>query len=176
MLRKLSRSVLVGAALIAAVALGACRDTGKDQLFAISGKLFEFNYRLAVATYVITLRPLRPMVDGQVAVVSFQNPAGGDPIVVNQKIWPKLSHITLTSPPLTCVVKDKPYAVSIHIQDASGTLLQSIDTTMTSSEDQTMLPDRPLVIGPKYELNPDLAGHPDGKLPDAQKPDCSKAT
>ena len=173
---RLSRSVALCVALIAAVALGACRDTGKDQLFAISGKLFEFNYRLAVATYVITLRPLRPMVDGQVAVVSFQNPAGGDPIVVNQKIWPKLPHITLTSPPLTCVVKDKPYAVSIHIQDASGTLLQSIDTTMTSSEDQTMLPDRPLVIGPKYELNPDLAGHPDGKLPDAQKPDCSKAT
>ncbi|TIT75910.1 MAG: hypothetical protein E5W56_15745, partial [Mesorhizobium sp.] len=112
---------------------------------------------------------------GQVAVVNFQNPAGGDPIVVNQKIWPKLPHITLTSPPLTCVVKDKPYSVSIRIEDSSGTLLQSIDTTMTSSEDQTMLPDRPLVIGPNYELNPDLAGHPDGKLPDAPKPDCSKA-
>jgi hypothetical protein len=176
MLRKLSRSALVGAALVAAVALGACRDTGKDQLFAISGKLFEFNYRLAIATYVITLKPLRPMVDGQVAVVSFQNPAGGDPLVVNQKIWPKLPHITLTSPPLSCVVKDKPYKVSIRIEDSSGTLLQSIDTTMTSSEDQTMLPDRPLVIGPKYELNPDLAGHPNGKLPDEQKPDCSKAT
>ncbi|TPI48740.1 hypothetical protein FJW05_05110 [Mesorhizobium sp. B2-9-1] len=176
MLRKLSRSALVGAALIAAFALGACRDTGKEQLFAISGKLFEFNYRLAIATYVITLKPLRPMVDGQVAVVSFQNPAGGEPLVVNQKIWPKLPHITLTSPPLSCVVKDKPYKVSIRIQDASGTLLQSIDTTMTSSEDQTMLPDRPLVIGPKYELNPDLAGHPDGRLPDEQKPDCSKAT
>jgi hypothetical protein len=176
MLRKLSRSVLVGSALIAAVALGACRDTGKDQLFAISGKLFEFNYRLAIATYVITLKPLRPMVDGQVAVVSFQNPAGGDPLIVNQKIWPKLPHITLTSPPLTCVVKDKPYSVSIRIQDASGTLLQSIDTTMTSSEDQTMLPDRPLVTGPIYELNPELAGHPDGRLPGAAKPDCSKAT
>ncbi|RAZ91348.1 hypothetical protein DPM33_08605 [Mesorhizobium hawassense] len=170
------RSIVVGAALTAAVALGACRDTGKDQLFAISGKLFEFNYRLAIATYVITLKPLRRMVDGQVAVVSFQNPAGGEPLIVNQKIWPKLPHITLTSPPLTCVVKDKPYSVSIRIQDANGTLLQSIDTTMTSSEDQTMLPDRPLVIGPKYELNPDLAGHPDGKLPDEAKPDCSKAT
>ena len=90
MFRKSSRSALVGAALIAAFALGACRDTGKDQLFAISGKLFEFNYRLAIATYVITLKPLRPMVDGQVAVVSFQNPAGGDPLIVNQKIWPKL--------------------------------------------------------------------------------------
>jgi len=175
MLSKLSRSALVGAAVIASLALGACRDTGKDQLFAISGKLFEFNYRLGIATYVITLKPLRPMVDGQVAVVNFQNPAGGDPLVVNQKIWPKLPHITLTSPPLACVVKDKPYAVSIRIEDSGGALLQSIDTTMTSSEDQTMLPDRPLVIGPNYELNPDLAGHPDGKLPDEARPDCSKA-
>jgi len=173
---RFSRSIALGAALIAAITLGACRDTGQDQLFAISGKLFEFNYRLAIATYVITLKPLRPMVDGQVAVVSFQNPAGGDPLIVNQKIWPKLPHITLTSPPLTCVVKDKPYSVSIRIKDANGALLQSIDTTMTSSEDQTMLPDRPLVIGPVYELNPDLAGHPDGKLPGAAKPDCSKAT
>ncbi|MGX8010617.1 hypothetical protein ACVDG8_017470 [Mesorhizobium sp. ORM8.1] len=172
---RFSRSIALGLALIAAVTLGACRDTGKDQLFAISGKLFEFNYRLAIATYVITLKPLRPMADGQVAVVSFQNPAGGDPLIVNQKIWPKLPHITLTSPPLTCVVKDKPYSVSIRIQDSSGTLLQSIDTTMTSSEDQTMLPDRPLVIGPNYELNADLAGHPDGKLPGEPKPDCSKA-
>lgn len=176
MFERYPRSIVLGAALIAAIALGACRDTGKDQLFAISGKLFEFNYRLAIATYVVTLKPLRPMVDGQVAVVSFQNPAGGDPLIVNQKIWPKLPHITLTSPPLTCVVKDKPYAVSIRIEDAGGTLLQSIETTMTSSEDQTMLPDRPLVIGPKYELNPELAGHADGKLPGAQKPDCSKAS
>jgi hypothetical protein len=173
---RFSRSIVLGLAMVAATALGACRDTGKDQLFAISGKLFEFNYRLAIATYVITLKPLRPMVDGQVAVVSFQNPAGGDPLIVNQKIWPKLPHITLTSPPLSCVVKDKPYNVSIRIQDASGTLLQSIDTTMTSSEDQTMLPDRALVIGPNYELNADLAGHPDGRLPGEPKPDCSKAT
>ncbi|RWE03820.1 hypothetical protein [Mesorhizobium sp.] len=169
------RSIALGAALIAAAALGACRDTGKEQLFAISGKLFEFNYRLGIATYVITLRPLRPMAEGQVAVVNFQNPAGGDPLIVNQKIWPKLPHITLTSPPLSCVVKDKPYSVTIRIEDSSGTLLQSLETTMTSTEDQTMLPDRPLVIGPKYELNPDLAGHPDGKLPDEPKPDCSKA-
>ncbi|UCI07773.1 hypothetical protein [Mesorhizobium sp. B1-1-8] len=172
---KFTRSTVLGAALIAATVLGACRDTGKDQLFAISGKLFEFNYRLAIATYVITLKPLRPVGEGQVAVVNFQNPAGGDPLIVNQKIWPKLPHITLTSPPLTCVVKDKPYAVSIRIQDAGGAVLQSIETTMTSSEDQSILPDRPLVIGPNYELNKDLAGHPDGRLPGEPKPDCSKA-
>ena len=27
-----------------------------------------------------------------------------------------------------------------------------------------MLPDRPLVVGPVYTPNPELAGHPDGKL------------
>ncbi|MDW6024981.1 hypothetical protein SAZ10_24800 [Mesorhizobium sp. BAC0120] len=159
--------------LIAAGALGACRDSGKEsEYFAISGKLFEFNYRLAKATYVVTLNPLKPVGEGQVAVVSFENPAGGEPIVVQQKIWPKLPHVTLESPPLTCVVKDKPYAVSIKIQGPDGGVMQTIDTTITSSLDESILPDRPLVIGPVYELNKDLAGHPDGRLPNEPKPDC----
>ena len=80
--------------------------------------------------------------------------------------------MTLESPPLTCVVKDKPYAVSIRIEGADGTLLQTIETTMTSSRDQSILPDRPLVVGPVYELNQELAGHADGKLPGEPKPGC----
>ena len=77
--------------LLAAGALGACRDQGGEgEYFAISGKLFEFNYRLAKATYIVTLNPLQPMDGNQVAVVSFENPAGGDPLVIEQKIWPKL--------------------------------------------------------------------------------------
>lgn len=170
---------LCGAAAVAlalaSAGLAGCRDSGQDQLFAISGRLFEFNYRLGIATYVITLNPLRAPADDQVAVVSFENPAGGEPLVVNQKIWPKLPHVTLTSPPLSCVVKDRPYAVSIRIEDAGGTLLQSMETTVTSTLDQTILPDEPLVTGPVYELNPDMAGHPNGKLPGAPRPDCPKA-
>jgi hypothetical protein len=173
--RFISRRTAVCAALLFTALLGACRDSGKEQLFAMSGKLFEFNYRLGIATYVVTLKPLRPVGEGQVAVVRFENPAGGDPLVVNQKIWPKLPHITLTSPPLKCVVKDKPYSVSIRIEDAGGALLQSFDTTMTSSLDQSVLPDRPLVTGPVYELNKELAGHADGKLPGEPKPDCPQA-
>ena len=105
MLKRFSRSIVVGAALIAAAALGACRDTGKEsegRLFEISGKIFVFNYRLARATYVVTLRPLQPMGEGQVAVASFQDPAGGAPLVVEQKVWPKLEKVTLESPALTC--------------------------------------------------------------------------
>ncbi|ESY83645.1 hypothetical protein X740_01180 [Mesorhizobium sp. LNHC221B00] len=178
MLRRISRSVVVGAMLIAAVALGACRDTGKDgegKLFEVSGKIFVFNYRLARATYVVTLRPLQPIGEGQVAVASFQNPAGGAPIVVEQKVWPKLGKVSLESPALTCIVKNKPYAIAISIKGADGAVLQKIETTLMSTEDQSILPDRPLVIDQLYTANPDLAGHPDGKLPGEPKPDCSKA-
>ncbi|MFD9902073.1 hypothetical protein ACHMW4_09125 [Mesorhizobium sp. UC22_110] len=155
--------------------LGACRQSEEGQYFEVSGRLFEFNYRLARATYVVTLNPLRPMEDGQVAVASFENPAGGAPFVVKQPVWPKMRHITLTSPALTCVVKDKPYGVSIRIEDPNGKLLQALQTTLISSEDQSVLPDRPLVTGPVYELNPELKDHPDGRLPGAEKPVCPKA-
>jgi hypothetical protein len=178
MLKRFSRSIVVGAALIAAAALGACRDTGKEsegRLFEISGKIFVFNYRLARATYVVTLRPLQPMGEGQVAVASFQDPAGGAPLVVEQTVWPKLDKVTLESPALTCVVKNKPYAIAISIKGSDGAVLQKIDTTLMSTEDQSVLPDRPLVIDQLYTANPDLVGHPDGKLPDEPKPDCSKA-
>lgn len=168
-------NAVAGAAMLAAaLALGACRDTGKGALYEVSGRLFEFNYRLARATYVVTLNPLRPVGEGNVAVVDFENPAGGAPLVVEQKIWPKLPHVTLTSPPLTCVVKDRPYAVAIHIKDKDGVVLQELKTTLVSSQDQTDMPDAPLVLGTVYELNPALAGHPDGRLPDKPKPVCPK--
>ena len=178
MLKRFSRSIVVGAALIAAAALGACRDTGKEsegRLFEISGKIFVFNYRLARATYVVTLRPLQPMGEGQVAVASFQDPAGGAPLVVEQKVWPKLDKVSLESPALTCIVKNKPYAIAISIKGPDGAVLQKIDTTLMSTEDQSILPDRPLVMDQLYTANPDLAGHLDGKLPGEPKPDCSKA-
>jgi hypothetical protein len=178
MSRKILSLIVAGAMLVAAATLGACRDTGKEgegRLFEISGKLVVFNYRLARATFVVTLRPLQPMEEGQVAVASFQNPAGGEPLIVEQKVWPKLGKVSLESPALSCIARDRPYAISISIKDTQGAILQKIDTRLMSTQDQSVLPDRPLVIGQLYTPNPELAGHPDGKLPGAPKPDCSKA-
>jgi len=153
-----------------------CRDSGGEaELFRLDGKLFVFNYRVATATYLVNLVPLRPVTEGQSAVASFENPAGGDAIIVRQKIWPNLPKTTIESPPLRCVVKDRPYKVSITIEGADGGVLQTIETTMASSQDQTLLPDRPLVVGPVYTPNPDLVGHPDGKLPDSGEPPCPAA-
>jgi hypothetical protein len=159
--------------LLATLALAACRDTGGEgEYFEIAGKLFVFNYRVATATYLVNLRPLQPMREGEMAVASFENPAGGEPIVVLQRIWPQLELTTIESPPLRCVVKDRPYKVSIRIEGPDGSVMQTIETTMTSSEDQALLPDRPLVVGPLYTPNPDLAGRPDGKLPDSDGEPC----
>jgi hypothetical protein len=172
----MARSWPKRAAIVPALALllmAGCRESGGDgELFQISGKLFVFNYRVATATYLVTLSPLQPMREGDVAVATFEDPAGGPAIEVRQKIWPKLEKVTLESPPLRCVVKDKPYAVAIDIESPDGKVVQSIRTTMTSSEDQDLLPDRPLVVGPVYTPNPDLAGNPGGKLPNPGGEPC----
>jgi hypothetical protein len=160
-------------AALAAVFLQGCRDTGAEgEQFRISGKIFVFNYRVATATYLVTLEPLGPMADGQTAVAEFENPAGGEPIVVRQKIWPKLDKVTLESPPLRCVVKDRPYAVAIRIEGEDGTVRQELSANITSNLDQSVMPDRPLVVGPAYTPNPELAGRPGGKLDDPGGPPC----
>jgi hypothetical protein len=160
--------------ILAPLLLLGCRDTGGERaLFEISGKLVVFNYRVATATHVVTLKPLQPMRDGEVAIANFEDPAGGETIVVRQKVWPKLGKVTLETPPLFCIVKDRPYAISIRIEEeAGGKLLQEIKTTIVSSEDQSLLPDRPLVVGPTYTPNPELAGRPDGKLDNPGGPAC----
>lgn len=149
------------------LALASCREAGGEgEYFAVSGKLVIFNYRVATATFLLTLKPLQPMRDDQTAVASFEDPGGGAPIVVRQKVWPKLGKVTLESPSLRCIVRDRPYGISVEIQDRTGNVVQSLETTIRSSEDQSVMPDRPLVVGPVYTPNPELAGRPDGKLDD----------
>ena len=164
---------LAGSVLLASIALAGCRDTGGDDAyFELSGRLVVFNYREAKVTFLATLNPLRPIVDGMAATTTMDNPAGGEDLVIHQKLSASMRKVTIESPPLECVVKDRPYKVAIRIEDAKGGLLQAIDTEMISSQDQDMLPDRPLVVGPGYAPNPELAGHPDGKLPGGRGVAC----
>lgn len=143
-----------------------CRDSGPGSApFEVRGRLVVFNYRVARATFLINIGPLRPVEEELTAVAAFENPAGGKPIVVRQKIWPLADKTTIESPPLTCIVKDRSYAVAIRIEAADGTVRQTIDTTLISSQDQDVLPDQPLVVGPLYTPNPDVARHPDGPDP-----------
>lgn len=171
------RSFLLPAlALLAVLGVSACRDSGGEgEYFALDGKLFVFNYRIATATYLVNLVPIKPVEEGQTAVASFENPAGGEAIVVRKKIWPNLAKTTIESPPLRCVVKDRPYKVTITIEGPDGATRQTIETEMASTQDQSILPDLPLVVGDGYMPNPALAGNRGGKLPNRREPPCPAA-
>ncbi|AWM24333.1 hypothetical protein N181_04980 [Sinorhizobium fredii USDA 205] len=147
---------IVLSTLIAAAALAGCqRETGPDPL-KLTGKMFVFNYRLAYATYTITLNKAEPVPDGSVVVATFENPAGGQPLTLTRKLFPKLDKVVLESPDITCVKKERPYAVTIEVKGPDGATLQKLETTVISDVDQSVLPGRPLVVGPAYDKNPEV--------------------
>ncbi|ACP24704.1 hypothetical protein NGR_c09140 [Sinorhizobium fredii NGR234] len=147
---------IILSALIAVAALAGCqRETGPDPL-KLTGKMFVFNYRLAYATYTITLNKTQPVPDGSVVVATFENPAGGEPLTLTRRLFPKLDKVVLESPDITCVKKERPYAVTIEVKGPDGATLQTLETTVISDLDQSVMPARPLVVGPAYDKNPEV--------------------
>ncbi|WP_322885369.1 hypothetical protein U8C32_06490 [Sinorhizobium medicae] len=143
-------------ALLAAAAIAGCqRDSGPDPL-KLTGKMFVFNYRLAYATYMITLNRTEPVPDGSTVVATFENPAGGNPLTLERKLFAKLDKVVLESPDITCVKKQRPYAVTIEVKGPDGASLQKLETTVTSDIDQDVMPAKALVEGPAYDKNPEV--------------------
>lgn len=149
---------------LALLLLAACqRETGSDPL-TLTGKLFVFNYRLAYATYMITLDRTEPVPEGSTVTAEFENPAGGAPLTLTRKLFANLTRVVLESPELTCVKKDRPYRVTIRVTGPDGAALQTLETEVVSDVDQDVLPEKALVLGPAYEKNPDM--FPGGRTPD----------
>ncbi|WP_419178585.1 hypothetical protein [Ensifer adhaerens] len=146
---------LLAAVTIALAVAGCQRETGPDPL-KLTGKMFVFNYRLAYAVYTITLQKTEPVPEGSVVLATFENPVGGKPFTLTRKLFPKLDRVVLESPDLTCVKKDRPYAVTIEVKGPAGETLQKLETTVVSDIDQDILPAKPLVEGPAYDKNPEV--------------------
>ena len=151
------RAKPLAAGLLAVItSLSACqRETGPDPL-ELTGKMFVFNYRLAYATYMITLTKTQPVPDGSTVAVTFEDPSGGPPLTLDRKLFPKLDKVVLESPDVTCVKKQKPYAVTIDVKGPDGTILQTLKTSVISNLDQDIMPAQALVVGPAYDKNPDV--------------------
>ena len=158
--------------VFALLLLAGCQRETDAPIAELSGRVFIFNYRVAAANYVVTLRKTAPFPEGAYAEASFENPQGGDPLVVRQKLFPAMEKVVLESPDLKCVRKDRPYAVSIRIVGNNDSLLQTIETTFTSNLDQAeMMPSKPLVVGPGYTPNPDVY-RADGSVDYAKAANC----
>jgi hypothetical protein len=165
---------LILMAFAAGLALAGCQREADDGPTKLSGRIFVFNYRLSAATYMITLQKITPIPEGAVAVAEFENPMGGDPLVIKQKIYPFWDKITLESPDIHCVRKDHPYSVSIRLVDAGEKTIQTIKTSVKSNFDQSILAARPLVLGPAYDKNPDVF-KPDGSADFSPEASCPAA-
>ena len=156
---------------LAALLLTACQREAEQQLAELSGRMFVFNYRVATASYLVTLRRIGTLPEDGSVEAKFENPRGGNPLIIREKLFPMMDKISLASPPIECVRPDRPYAVTIRLLDSKGTPLQTIETTVTSDVDQSVLPAKPLVVGPGYDPNPDVF-KPDGSADYSPVADC----
>lgn len=143
-------------AIVALLSLTGCQRDEPREVAKLSGRMFVFNYRVAVASYLVTLQRIAPIRDGSTVEAAFENPRGGPDLIINDKIFPTNDRITVQSPPVECVKQDRPYKVSIRIKAPEGDILQTIQTTIRSDTDQSALPAKPLVVGPLYTPNPEV--------------------
>jgi hypothetical protein len=141
---------------LAILAASGCQRECQGVYLEISGRLFVFNYRVATANYLVTLRRVAPIPEGSRLQAQFENPRGGEALVADEAIIAADDRIALSSPFVECVKKDRPYKVDLQLVDAKGDLLQKIETSVVSDVDQSVLPTKPLVVGPVYTPNPEV--------------------
>jgi hypothetical protein len=140
-------------ALCLALLLAGCSSEGGPAI-EVAGGGFIFNYRIAEVTAGVVVVPLKPFPEGSSVEMTFENPAGGAPIVVAKKATPETPRIDLTTPPLTGVRDDRDYQVTVRLLDSGGKELEKVDKNFRSQVDQAKMPSAPLTVGPGYTRNP----------------------
>ncbi len=97
------RTVKLLAAMAALAVLAACNNDSGSYIEVVGGG-FIFNYRLADVTAGLVVVPDRALPDGSSVEVSFENPAGGAPIVIKKDSSNRKTQMDFTTPDLTNVV------------------------------------------------------------------------
>jgi hypothetical protein len=159
MLRQILRPVALIAALAMTLALAACEETTGDYV-EITGGGFLFNYRIAEATYGLVATARRTVPPGTLFVAEFEDPAAplpdGSPLTVELISRKGQRRFALSSPPVTNVVADQAYTVTLRLVSPEGAVMETHETTYRSKIGSEVLPDKPLTIGPGYTKNPEL--------------------
>ncbi len=135
-------------------------DPAEKPWLQVLGGGFIFNYRVADVYYGFTAAVMKPLPTGSIVEAGFEDPAGGPPLVVRQRVGgAEMSRLALRSPPVRGVEAGRDYHVFLHILDRDDErLLWSSDLTFRSNISDTVVPERPLTIGPGYARNPAAGG------------------
>ncbi|HMN85335.1 MAG TPA: hypothetical protein PKA74_05035 [Bauldia sp.] len=165
-----SLTLVLGLALLA-----ACSSESGPYL-EVAGGGFMFNYRIAEATAGIVAYPLRTLPEGGTIEATFPNPASGDAFVMTAPVEAGKKKYDFTTPGLHGVKAGTPYTMTVRLLDASGKALETIEKPLVSELDQSVLPEKPLTVGPGYAKNPDAQAAPAAPAPDpAPAPDAAPA-
>jgi hypothetical protein len=148
-----SSAGLLLSAIVFGATLVACDGDGSDDkpYLAFAGGGFIFNYRLATADYGFVARVLRALPEGSIVEAEFENPDGGDPIVLRQSAKAGRSSFVFRTPPLQGVRANRDYRVVLRLLDADRAEIASYWKSYRSSADQNVLPESPTVIGPGHQ-------------------------
>jgi hypothetical protein len=134
--------------------LAGCGDNGPTQYLKISGGGIQFNYRYSQASMVVVAQTTHPLPDGSRIEAQFDLPGTNTrESVFSQPFEGKLSYL-LHSQNMTGFTKGGKYNVSVLLLDKDGKELDRKETVFTSDEDQSTLPDKPMVEG--LEFTPHL--------------------
>ncbi len=146
------------ALIIAAMglSLAGCDEASENQPYLeFVGGGFIFNYNVAEAYYGFVARTRRKIAPGAVLEAEFENPSGGSPFVVRQTARAGQIDYTFRSPSLEGVKANVDYRVELRLLDpADQKVLGRYSRAYQSSEDQSILPNRPLTTGPSYAPSP----------------------
>lgn len=135
-------------------------DPAEKPWLQVMGGGFIFNYRVADVYYGFTAAVMRPLPTGSIVEAAFENPAGGPPLVVRQRVGgAEMTRLSLRSPPVRGVEAGRDYHVALHILDREDErVLWSSELTFRSNISDKVVPERPLTIGPGYARNPAAGG------------------
>ncbi|MDZ5697242.1 hypothetical protein [Chelativorans sp. M5D2P16] len=135
------------------------KDPSEAPYLTITGGGFVFNYRDAEVFYGFSAQVTRPLASGSIIEAHFEDPAGGAPFIVMERVSTMTDRYSLRSPALGKVEAGKPYKVAIRVLDREGeTLLWRTERSYQSRIGDSALPDAPLTVGPGYHRPEGLAG------------------
>ena len=165
MLERLTPARLLAAACALLVPLFAVgwltrQDPAETPWLRILGGGFIFNYRVAEVYYGFTAAVARPLPTGSIVEAAFEDPGGGPPLLVRQRVGgAEMTRLSLRSPPVRGVAADRDYHVRLRVLDRDGAhLLWSDELAFRSGISDSVVPDVPLTVGPGYARNPAAAG------------------
>ncbi|KGF67487.1 hypothetical protein LL06_22015 [Hoeflea sp. BAL378] len=145
--------------VLMAIGWATREDPAEKPYLGIAGGGFIFNYREAQVYYGFIANVLKPLPVGTWMIADFEDPGGGPPLTVETRLHARSTRYGVHSPKVRGVKAGQPYKVSIRLYDHTRTkLIWSLDKSFTSQIDDSIVPEKPLTIGPSYFPNPELTG------------------